>query len=315
MKIILHIGAHRTASTSMQAYLRYNAEKLAQSKVCVLGPHRTRHGGLLSGVVPVVSPVNRERQFMLAKGRINMQIAKFADSGIEHLIISDENMMGTVRKNLRQVSIYKDAGERLALFRDAFGGKVSRVVVSIRSQDSFWASSLAYGVARGHRLPEVDDLDRLVTQPRDWRDVITDVAGVFSDAEIQVQSYENLGGLPERKLWHMTDGAFPPPELKSREWLNKSPSLSALREVLELRGIDVSRLPLGDGRWNPFDREQTVALRETYADDLYWLRSGAGGIANLIEETHPNMAGINLPGGTTTRGHKNDEQGRMARTG
>ena len=62
-----------------------------------------------------------------------------------------------------------------------------------------------------------------------------------------------------------------------------------------------------------FDSAQTAALREAYADDLFWLRAGADGLATLIEENGPGQAGEHPPTGQTTRGHDNDdEERRMA---
>ena len=51
MDIILHLGAHRTATTSFQHYLRANAAGLGAAGIGVWGPETTRDG-LLAGVIP-----------------------------------------------------------------------------------------------------------------------------------------------------------------------------------------------------------------------------------------------------------------------
>ena len=55
MEIVLHIGAHRTATTSFQAYMRGNAPGLVQGGVAFWGPLRTRNG-LFSGLWAPVQP-------------------------------------------------------------------------------------------------------------------------------------------------------------------------------------------------------------------------------------------------------------------
>jgi len=40
----------------------------------------------------------------------------------------------------------------------------------------------------------------------------------------------------------------------------------------------------GLGHWQPFTKDQTAALRETYADDLFWLTAGADGLATPDRE-------------------------------
>ncbi|GAA6189170.1 hypothetical protein [Litorivita sp. NS0012-18] len=313
MDVILHIGAHRTASTSFQTYLRENAQRLSRDGIGFWGPRRTRSGGVFSGIMPVPSSVPPARQFRLARGRILTQASIAQKAGCETLIVSDENMIGSSRRNLQKSRLYPDVGERLARYLEGFDGRVSRIALSIRSLESFWASQIAFSVERGYRVPDAEALDRLVTQPRAWRDVITDMRDAAPDVEILVMPYESFGGRPERKLGHMVHHAIKPPLLHSREWLNRRPDLPALRAALEERGDDPSILPEGTGRWNPFDASQTAALRETYADDLYWLRAGADGLATLTEETGPDMAGMTSPDGLPIRGQTDGiEERRMA---
>jgi len=313
MDVILHIGAHRTASTSFQIYMRENAHRLIRDGIGFWGPRRTRNSGVFSGIMPVPSSVPPARQFRLARGRIQSQTSICAKAGCASLVVSDENILGSPRRNLQKSKLYPDVGDRMARYLEAFGGQVNRIALSIRSGESFWASQIAFSVERGYDVPDVDALDRLVTQPRSWRDVITDLRDAAPGVEILVMPYESFGGRPERKLGHMLHHEITPPLLHSREWVNRRPDLPTLRAALAERGDDPALLPEGNGRWTPFDANQTAALRETYADDLYWLRAGADGLATLTEETGPDMAGITPPDGLPIRGQTYGiEERRMA---
>ena len=312
MDITLHLGAHRTASTCFQNYMRENSVELGRHRIGFWGPLRTRNG-LLTGVFPVPGKAETPAaQFERAKGRIALNLHRASVNGMRHMIVSDENMIGAPRRNLRDTRLYGGIGERAARVGDAFDHRINRVVLSIRSQDNYWSSVAAFAVGRGHKVVQPDDLDRLVTTNRHWREVIADLACALPGAEIIVLPYEIWGGMPERKLALMT-GLENPPMKYAREWLNRAPSLSQLRQILRDRNEDPGQLPATEGRWHPFDRAQTMALREAYADDLFWLRAGADGLATLIEETRPRKTGENPQEAQTTRGQPYGiEERRMA---
>lgn len=300
MEIILHLGAHRTASTSFQQYLRRNAGALSGLGMGSWGPQVTRDG-LLRGVIPIDGLEASASQMERARGRIALRLQGAGARGLRQLLISEENMIGAARRNLRDGRLYAAIGERMARFASGFDGRVLRAVLCIRAQDSYWSSVLAYGVARGHRIPRKADLDRLVTVNRQWRDVITDLACALPGVEIVVLPHEIYAGLPEEQLRVMT-GMDAPPTRAARDWLNRGPDVAALRRAVGARGGDVTQLPEGDGRWQPFDRDQRQALQEAYANDLSWLRAGAEGLARLTEETGLVTAERHPRAGQTTRG-------------
>jgi hypothetical protein len=311
MEIILHLGAHRTATTSFQHYMRANAATLAARGVGHWGPDVTRDG-ILTGVIPLPGGETAARQLERARGRIALRLAQARKAGLRLIVVSDENMIGAARRNLRQGRLYDGAGERVARFAHAFDGRISRVAVSIRGQDAWWSSALAYGVARGQRLPAAGDLDRLVTVNRHWREVIGDLACALPGVDLVVLPHERHGAHPEDRLHHMT-GLDDPPRRAARVWLNRAPDLAALRRAVLARGGDAGLLPEGEGRWQPFDTYQKQALQEAYADDLFWLSAGADGLARLTKETGPTEAGTHPPDGHTTKGQDNGiEERRLA---
>jgi hypothetical protein len=315
MEIILHLGAHRTATTSLQHYLRGNARVLARDGIEIWEPRKTRDG-LFGGVIPEPGLRDAAGQLRRARGRIALHLHRAEAAGMAVLLVSDENMLGAPRRNLRDGALYAGAGLRMARFAEAFGGRVSRAVLSLRALDSYWASVLAYSVMRGHRIPLAAQLAALAAGPRSWRDVITDLACALPGVDIIVLPHEQSASRPAQRLAVMTGRAEAAmPRAHAREWLNRAPMLGDLRRAVAERGGDPARLGEGqdDARWQPFSPAQGAALSETYADDLFWLRAGADGLATLIEETGPAKAGRHPPAGQTTRGHRNGiEERRLA---
>ena len=171
MDIILHLGAHRTATTSFQSWMRAQASRLEACHIGFWGPHRTR-SGLLAGVLPQPGLLCAEQQLDRARGRIALQLARSEAQGLRALVISDENLLGTPRRALRDRSLYQGAGLRLARHQAAFDGRVSTVHLSIRALDRWWASLAALAVSRGEPVPTRASFAAIAANPDHYRAAI-----------------------------------------------------------------------------------------------------------------------------------------------
>lgn len=312
MDIVFHLGAHRTATTSLRHLAQARAAALAASGAAIWGPQVTRNG-LLSGLQPMPGGDPVAAQAARASGRIALRLTQAQEAGLTRIVVSDGNMLGAPRTCLRRHRLYPDAGERVARLAHAFGGRITRAVLSIRAQDAWWASVLACAVARGHRLPSASDLDRVVTAGRRWRDVIADVAWTLPSAEIVVLPHEEFAGAPATRLAWITGLTDIGCGLGRAEWLSRRPDLDVLRRTVVGRGGDAGHLPKGRGRWEPFSAVQAAALKEAYEDDLFWLHAGADGLARLAGETGLSNAGGHPRDGHPTRGQEDGiEERHMA---
>ncbi|MCF6232288.1 MAG: hypothetical protein L3J36_04190 [Rhodobacteraceae bacterium] len=315
MDVILHIGAHRCATTSFQNYLRQNVNALDQQGIGFWGPRRTRNG-LFRGIVPKVGGGAWRDQQRRGMGRVRMHLARSSGLGVNSLLVTDENLLGSVRENLRFCELYSGAGERMARYGEAFDGRIRHILLNVRSLDTYWASALGFSLTRGRNMPGQAALVRLATAQRSWRDVITDVACAIPGATIWIAPFEVFAGRPEAQLSGVT--GINAPKTHARERLNTTLHLPALR-ALAIELNEDWDLPEGDGRWMPFAAEQVAALRENYADDLMWLTSGAEGLARLlpdpdkIPKPKTTRAGTSLPPNEPsdmTRGRTHDRQER-----
>jgi len=189
MDVILHLGAHRTATTTFQNYLRNNEFALLQRGIAVWEPRNTRKG-LFHGVLPARS---REKAFGRAQGRIALRLNALDQRGVKTLIVSDENVLGTMFANLKSKALYRDAGQRVAHFAHAFDGCLTRVVLSVRGQDRYWGSAIGYHVGRGRSAPSAAQISEIAGSNRTWRDVVTDVACAAGDAVTTVTPQRNAG--------------------------------------------------------------------------------------------------------------------------
>lgn len=289
MDVILHIGAHRTATTTLQRVLGQNQARLRANGVTYWGPKRTR-GGLFSGLLGDAGPILpwQADQIVRATGLVRMETMQLEQAGYRALIVSEENILGTVRENLWRGALYPEAAARLDRFRAPFAGLAGTIAIGLRCYDAYWASAMAFALAKGGPAPDAEVTARLIDQPRRWRDLITEAARAFPDARILVWSYEGLGARPEAQLRAMI-GAIP--DLSGlRDWHNAAPTPGFLRAVLADRGEPAALIAEAAGRFMPFDTGQRMALRAQYAEDLDWLRNGAGGLATFIDDPATNGA-------------------------
>lgn len=282
MKTILHIGAHRTGSTSFQTYMRRHAADLREGGLAYWGPFRTRKG-LFSGILPGKMPGLLKDTAARARGRIALQRIKAEEAGVQTLLISDENMLGTARKCMITQRLYPDVGLRMARFAEAFDHQIDRVVLTVRAQDLWWRSAGAYAVTRGMGLPSAKMRAEIAQSLRGWRDVVTELACALpEETEIMVLPFESFAGRSDAMLQAVAGVEGPAP--LASDWLNKAPSAKELGEMLQLRG-DPQEVPADEsGRWQAFGEEEAAALRELYEDDMFWLRAGADGLATLTED-------------------------------
>ncbi|MCX7564822.1 hypothetical protein OS189_00515 [Sulfitobacter sp. F26169L] len=322
MDIILHVGAHRTGSTSFQHYLRGNRAVLMADGTALWEPYMLRKG-LFTGLFAKPRMMNGRNLQRRAMGRIRMQAAQAMRAGAARLLVSEENMIGAPRACLRSATLYPAIGERMARLDAAFEGRINRVVMSIRAQDLWWSSVAAYGVGRGHTVPDAGRIAGIADSARTWRNVITDMACALPQVKIKVLPFEQFAGQSDKILAAATNSAAPRNHAQS--WLNRSPDAAMLRKKMAENGVPASALPAhlvqGEGRWNPFSQTQAAALREAYADDMMWLTAGADGLATLTEDHSRERAGFSLPAGVLTKGQTHDQQtdprfqGRLAQTG
>lgn len=285
MDVILHVGAHRTATTSFQRYLERHKPVLRSHKIAHWGPMQTR-SGLFSGLLKKPSNVGADtaRRAQRSSGAIKMEIANLRRAGFGHLVVSEETMLGSMRQNLAAAALYPDALPRLLRLRAPFVANLTRIVVTIRNYGGYWSSALAYSIRGGARVPDAPTLDRLVTQPRRWRDVLHDVRIAYPKADIVVCPFESFAGHSDALLRSAVGGHVIGADFaRDDKWHNHSPTCDELRQVLQQRGDDPAAITKYHGRWQPFGDTHRAVFDAQYAQDIAWLRSGGDGIVRYLE--------------------------------
>jgi hypothetical protein len=273
--ITLHLGAHRTATTSLQRLLDRNVAQLRGEGVALWTPQVTR-GGLLRGVAgdPGRTEGGRDVQADRAAGRVAMHRAGLLADGARRLLVSDENLLGGLRENVMLGRLYPSVSARLHRLRAALPG-VDRVCLAIRSPDAWWTSVFAFLIARGFSPPPDETLEAVQQASRGWRQVIEDVAAAFPAATVEVWSHEERSADQSGLFAFLTGVA---PAHAGVPVLNPSLPASTLAARLREEGW-TGQLPRLGEIYAPFDPDARAGLRAGHEEDLAWLIAGADGIA------------------------------------
>ncbi|ABD56285.1 hypothetical protein [Jannaschia sp. CCS1] len=278
MDVVLHIGAHRTASSALQHHLSRNRSKLAEAGVVYWGPKITR-GGLFRGAIGGVEGALPWQERRFGK-RCALRAEAVRQTGATHLMISDENMVGSLRGALEFTRLYSDAGRRIASYAHGFKTHRMTVALCIRDYADWWVSAMAFRLPRGGPLPRTQARERLVTQPRRWRHVVEDLAQALPDARLVVWSYEASAHALPTLVGDLTGVASADDRAGPR---NLRPTAADLHDLMDACDIDPDMFHWPDGQFMPFTVHETEALRAQYQEDLAWLRAGARGFADYID--------------------------------
>lgn len=278
MDVILHVGAHRTATSSFQAHLAHNRPGMADRGTVYWGPRITR-GGLFAGIIGGVDAI-LPWQVRRATGRVGLRLQGVVASGASRLIVSDENMMGSMRGTLDEGMLYPDAGPRVAAHAAAFAPHRLRIALGVRDYAQWWSSALAFRAIRGGPVPSHAFRRQVVGQSRRWRHVIEDVARAVPSAQITVYTFEAMALDPSALLRGISGIETPPAMGEAR---NRRPRPEAVRKVFEDCCVPTPDLvgPLGD--FMPFTPDEYQALCAQYDEDRAWLAAGADGLANYLD--------------------------------
>lgn len=285
--LILHIGVHRTATTTFQLYLGRHRRALAEAGVALWLPADVRRS-LLDGIIhrPEDADPEIDRRAGRNAVRLLADVEQARAAGWRQLLLTEENLSGALRGNLRDGALYADIAPRIARLGQAVLAQVTRVGLAVRRYDSYWASAMAFALRQGVALPGLADKPaQLARLPRRWPDVVADLAALLPRAEIGVWTFEDLAAQPHRQLSLLTNGtAVAAPRVGLRH--NASPTALQLRALLSARGEDAAALiPAEDRAWMPFDADQRAAMGAAYRADLARIALCAGPNVRLLANT------------------------------
>ncbi len=271
MKINLHLGAHKTATTYIQSRLAANRAALNAAGI---------------GFCPLLELRRSFTRHLLTLSPKSFRIESMADSffasgkpdSIRGLIISDENLLGGF---LKSGELYGGAPDRLRRLRALLAGHEVTLFFAIRSYDSSIASAYCESLRHTTTFEPFESLKRQIDIERfRWPLAFARIMDALQPQAAVAWRYEDFRGNDDSVLRKL---AFDAAGTLGRPGRNARPSFSGtaidiLKIIAEKHGNEIAgRLMPAIGRrlrkardndgFDPWSELERVRLRQLYEAD------------------------------------------------
>ena len=234
MKILVHLGAHKTATTFIQSQLANNRAELARKGFGVAGiwvvrKRFTNPFDRLSWFDPLwwwlTRPILRRRlDNIMGRNRKG-----------ETFLLSDENLLGLISTNYWRGALYPWAGRRVGILRSLFGGADAHYFLCIRRYPDYLTSSWLQMAAKGKPPPFDKYLEKFPPEGRGWAEIVADIAAVCGPSNLTVWTYDWFSEDPARVFRLLAPGTdFLPPEKELKREILPSLTIKGLNVINQL---------------------------------------------------------------------------------
>jgi len=217
MKIHVHLGVHKTATTFIQSQLHEAQALLAAGRIGFAGIWTVRRRftqmfDRLAWFDPVWKP------FVRAYLRRHLNdILLPQERKVDTFILSDENLLGLIFVNYWTGRLYPHAGRRVRMLSDIARDHDLHYFVAIRRYPDYLASSWLQLASRG-RAPSFEKyLRRFPSHSPGWAEMIGDLVRLVGPERLTVWTYDWFDGDPVKALELLAPGVkFAVPDEKLR---------------------------------------------------------------------------------------------------
>ncbi len=271
LRIVLHLGAHKTATTYIQDKLAANVDRLAGHGITYL-PLAAMRQQLTGPIARGESPGEALRALIAASG--------------DRLVLSDENLLRPPRQIVRKPALYTSLAERVRPMVAALQGRDLTVAMALRSYDEMLPSLYCELIRHRPFVRWETTAAALRPEAVSWRPVIERLLSIVPEESLVLWDFGRFGEL-EPQVFELLLGRrldLAGSDAPVRESLSGKAvaALAALEGTLD--GEEIRRLvpavtrilPRGDRypAFQPFDPATRATLKARYLADLEEIRRG-----------------------------------------
>ncbi len=199
MKIVLHLGGHRTGSTMVEQTLSQSIAARPDLGISVWTPRMLREvPGFLEAETfwdEDGNPTDADAQERVQsiRAQLNEMIEAERAKGTQTLVISEENIIGSMRRNFHYGRFYPRTEQRQAAFARLFPFVPDVLALGVRNYASAWTSARDYAHQRGHeRALKASHRDALPDRKRGWVEVVKAAKAAWPTARMIAWCQEDL---------------------------------------------------------------------------------------------------------------------------
>ncbi len=289
MRVVLHGGFHKTATSFLQGVLQRNRGYLARQNITYLHHRDVRRQFTVPCQLNAYEKIGVNRRTRISDDELQAMTEEFfrpvLDQNPETLIISDENMAGHCGHCVQRGMLYHFRRAFMGGFSNALPFDVDEVYLSVRNYGDFFAA--AYGEylrsATTHRFVTEEDMKtRLLDRMPSWHLTMTSVASAFPNSEIRIWRYEDFSSLSGKVLQQMigptadverfkvpnSRNVRPSPSQKAIEMFVQAYKTGSPEEALAKRQEFEQAFPKNDENpgYNPWTSEEYTKLSDAYEE-------------------------------------------------
>lgn len=277
-RVILHLGAHKTATTYIQRVLQHHRRALRQEGVALLLPRDLRKDDGIKTPSMRLPPDEFAAACQATGQRLREMMAEACTARTSRLVISEEGMLGSSQINLTQGALYPDLAQRLQALPLDLNHPDTVVMLAVRGYAGFYSSNVTTAVRRGKIMDVARARRLLLSAQRGWGDVVRDIMAYLPQAQMQIWQYEAFRDLEPAVM----TGLVGRPISHAQESVNRTLSRDAMTCLLDCFGapsrfdnakaiIDemLQRFPINADNppYSMWQDDEKSALSERYAKD------------------------------------------------
>ena len=285
MDIVLHLGVHKTASTYLQSLLEKNIVPLERHCIGFANPKTLRP---MFAIAPRRTfTTSRSARNDARAWALRQMIDKAHDLQRRRLIISEEQLIGSLRPLFSGKGLYREISRELRGVVTALQGQPVKVMLAVRSYDTFLTSAYGQVLSGWKYIRFSKELrEHLLREGRGWPEIVTEIMQVLpKGSTLKLWEYERFG-LEERNILGHMVGDEVAEELKSPD--NKPRVGPSQEGIAALDSIAVSGSPpdveeirrtlrkfgkdKGFPGYSPWSASEKSMLEDRYAQDIELIR-------------------------------------------
>ncbi|MEP2781554.1 MAG: hypothetical protein ABJO67_06955 [Pseudoruegeria sp.] len=274
LKVFLHVGAHKTASTHFQKILENSADALAQAGVRYVGPSFLRSTGLSL------------RRYL---GISERGSARASQAAMEELagdcrcvFLSEENLLGHMYQGdgSEFVPPYPKADLRIEQIVNGLPNCDVNLLLSVRDPASYFVSTYSQALMRGDYRRFSDFASDVRPEEMEWSNLIRRLRLIPDLNDLFVWRHEDYPAVLPKVFGQISSNVQKPSSLRKNKtvhgglsrtavavaltWAEETPDDSSLGKVAR------RSFPVGDAHpaYSPWPQEIAEASARAYEDDL-----------------------------------------------
>lgn len=275
MEYYLHIGVHRTGTTSTQKLLKSSSAMLRAAGIACWGPSALRGWGLYDLIQRMTEAQVSAKRVEEARGILQDWVEESRPA--MRIVISDENLSGSMMQNYVDAALYPGVEIRLRALSGLLSVQPDVVCVTIRDFVGYWQSAVAHLASRGKL--ETFDAERLMhSSGNSWLPFLRSVRIAFPEARLKIMRYDDtvVSRLVSELVGPSVAAVLPAPKRSFGLALTDETSagLERLPVGLEREALALRLRETRDPPERTFSASQARELHAAYAADWQALRAG-----------------------------------------